>query len=191
MIISEIINNEVILYELQLNKNRLKSIRKKLVVKYGKSEIRLDNDEESTIIKDEIEDYNIDQAGPWYSFKKLHDENNEEKYIPIQHPQLAIYISECLNNPMNFQYIAYLQDNDSKIEGIEYLPEILNNIELIEIYRDTFTNSGELIEKILINAPQDSDLRLQLFNLKKYVLSSSFSKLKGEQKLVRKKFEIK
>lgn len=191
MIISEIINNEVILYELQLNRNRLKSIRKKLVVKYGKSEIRLDNDEASTIIKDEIEDYNIDQAGPWYSFKKLNDENNEEKYIPIQHPQLAIYISECLNNPMNFQYIAYLQDNDSKIEGIEYLPEILNNIELIEIYRDTFTNSGELIEKILINAPQDSDLRLQLFNLKKYVLSSSFSKLKGEQKLVRKKFEIK
>lgn len=191
MIISEIIDNEVILYDLKLNKNRLKSIRKKLVAKYGKTEIRLDNDEESTIIKDEIEDYNIDQAGPWYSFKKSHDENNEEKYIPIQHPQLAIYISECLSDPTNFQYIAYLQENYPEIEGIEYLSEILDCIKLTEIYRDKFTNSGELIEKLLINAPQDSDFRSKIYELKKYVLSSSFSTLKTEHKNIKKKVQTK
>lgn len=191
MIISEIIDNEVILYDLKLNKNRLKSIRKRLVAKYGKTEIRLDNDEENTIIKDEIEDYNIDQAGPWYSFKKLHDENNEEKYIPIQHPQLAIYISECLNDPMTFQYIAYLQENYPEIEGMEYLTEILDCIKLTEIYRDKFNNSGELIEKVLVNAPQDSDFRSQLFKLKKYILSSSFSTLKTEQRHIKKKVQTK
>lgn len=188
MIVSETIDNEVILYDLKLNKNRLKSIRKKLVAKYGKPVVRLDNEEEVTIIKNEMEDYNIDS---WYSFKKVKDKNGETLYIPIQYPELAIYISNCLNNPMYFQYILYLQACDCDVEGVEYLTEILDCITLTEIYRGKFNNSGELIEKVLANAPQDSDFRSKLFELKKYILSSSFSTLKTKQRHIRKKVQTK
>lgn len=191
MTISEIIDNEVILYDLKLNKNRLKSIRKKLVAKYGKPVVRLDNEEEDTIIKNEMEDYNINCDGPWYSFKKVKGKNNEILYTPIQHPELAIYISDCLNDPMCFQYITYLQDCDRDVDGMEYLTEILDCITLTEIYRDKFNNSGDLIEKLLVNAPQDSDLRSKIYELKKYILSSSFSALKTEQKLIKKKVQTK
>lgn len=191
MIISEIIDNEVILYDLKLNKNRLKSIRKKLVAKYGKPELKVYNDEENKITKDEFEDYNIANSLPWYSFKKVEDINGETLYIPIQHPELAIYISDCLNDPMCFQYISYLQDCDRDVEGMEYLTKILDCIKLTEIYRDKFTSSGELIEKLLVNIPQDSDLRSKIYELKKYVLSSSFSTLKTEHKNIKKKVQTK
>lgn len=180
MINFEIIGNELVLYEIKLRKNRLKAIRKKLIAKFGEPEINLGNNVENKITKDEIRSYNF--LDTFYSFKR---KENKDLYVPIGHPELALYITECLNGSTSFQFISYLHAN-YKLKGIEYLPQILDCIELTEIYRDTFYNSEELIEKLLASVPQNSDLFSQLFELKKYALGSSFSVLKKQEHIKKK-----
>ena len=191
MIISEIVDNEVILYDLKLNKNRLKSIRKKLVAKYG---YRIKYGEK-IIKKEEIEEYenknNFLKPIPMISYKKIQKENNETIYIPINHPHLATHVSECLHNPMEFQYMFYLNESSEKFVGKEYMPEILENIKLTEIYRSQFINGGELLEKMLDNVSKNSDLYFKLLEMKQYILCSEFSKLKESKKLIKKKIQTK
>ena len=115
--------NDAILYNLNLKKNRLKSLRKKIIKKYGENinkQFFISSNEFLKIVKDENNNK--------FTYVNLENLGKSVSYNQVTNPMLAIYISKILNN--DFDCLKQLiRINDDVIMGNEYLDEIYKNIE--------------------------------------------------------------
>ena len=117
------LNDEVLIYDIKLNKNRLKSIRKKIIRKYGICS--------KTIYISNKKDFykNVKNNGvSKVTYVNLKDMDKSVSYKKVTIPILATYISEILKG--NDKYIDILRKLNTDTLGVEYLSNIKDNIKI-------------------------------------------------------------
>lgn len=158
-------NNELTLYEVEINKNRLKAIRKSIIAKYGQvnklNNITIGNFYD-IIEKDPWEMNEIVIADLRYIEDEIEDEIESLKMIQI--PNLAITLEEIVKGEESAipDLHAYKSYYDSHIEispqkigeipedmlGYVYIYKILENIKLIPVTTEDYIADFNNLNKL-------------------------------------------
>lgn len=136
-------DNELNIYDVTVNKNKLHAIKKKIIRKYGQ-------------IYDPVvvpyEEFQVNVIQPFrcdISHKVIKVESYEGdkvKYRTIIQPRLAILIEEIIREHKGSIPELYTHKNNGDIEGHEYIDEILSNINFKQVYNYTFESAVEMLQ---------------------------------------------
>jgi len=136
-----ITNNEIIIYEINPNRNGLRRIKKRILNKAT----NLTMYTESTSVSKYPECFRLKQyQAPSKIITKMSEVYNRKVYTVILYPELVKIIEEFRRN--NFEHMTNLVNfiNDYPQE----VSEIIQNLNISEIYRDNYNDYFELVNKL-------------------------------------------
>lgn len=184
-------NNEVTLYNVELNRNRLKAIRKKIIKKHGDEKVK------KAMTDQEFQDFIFSRSFNWISefiivnLEKIHD-GDYVIFETVNCPPLAIIIDEILKgNEESIKKLSLFQEYSEvtpqlSLEKYEeqysysldnnswlYIDKVLENIKLIPVYKDNFSDVFDLIEKLEKNG--DYIIKNKALTIKDSLIPSELS----------------
>lgn len=149
--------NELTLYKVELNKNRLKAIRKSIIAKYGKINV--------TYINISIKDfYNIVEKRNDIIATDVGIRENKVSFISIEIPKLAIVLNNILKGQEDAiyeletyrSYYDFLDKRSSQENnelqqdqlGTIYIKKILENMKLVPVKKENCTDIFDVLYKL-------------------------------------------
>lgn len=161
-----ITEKEVSLYKVELNINRLKAIRKKIIAKYGIKGTKV------AMTEDDFQKLRYENYSEKFEFiivnKKVKD--NVVFFIDVSCPTLAVILDEIIKgHDESIQKLLLFQKYSDVIEtrsceklhayhekygynlnmdGWIYIKQILENIKLTPVYKETYSDIFDLIDKL-------------------------------------------
>lgn len=172
--------NELTLYEVELNKNRLKAIKKSIIAKYGKIN--------STYINISIKEfYNIVEQRDDIMVTELEIKGNKVSFISIEIPKLAIILNKILKGQEDsfYELAAYRSYYDfldkrssqesNKLQqdelGTIYIKKILENIKIVPVKREDGIDIFDVVYKLKNSG--DENLRKSALEMEKILVPNN------------------